>query len=165
MSIVRDILRSYHVPADVVRERLAVSGEAQALGILAISCLLIFIAQWPRLARLAHLDPTIELNARIGGALLAWIFVMPLIFYILSGLVWLVFRAFGVRLGGLSVRFPLFWALLAAVPLWLLHGFFAGFLGSSILTDLVGLAVLCAFLFVWVVGQRSALAHFRERTT
>ena len=34
-----------------------------------LACALIFVAQWPRLSRAAFLDPSIELNARLAGAL------------------------------------------------------------------------------------------------
>lgn len=153
MSLSLDILRSYRDPAPVLRRR-AASGarEDRALAILMLACALIFVSQWPRLARQAHLEPGIALDARFGGALLAWVFIAPLIFYALAALSHLVLRPFGARGGWHAARLALFWALLAAVPVWLLNGLVAGFIGPGPAQSLVGLVALAAFLLIWFRG-------------
>ncbi len=123
MSVVRDIIRTYRAPREVQARR--ISGEPRedrALAILLAACALIFVAQWPRLSREAFLDPTIGLDARMAGALFAWILIMPLVFYAVSILLTLI-----LRMPGHAVRMALFWALLASTPLWLLAGLLAGF--------------------------------------
>ena len=128
MSIVLDILRTYRAPRAVLTRRM--SGpprEDRALACLMAACGLIFVAQWPRLSREAVLDPSIALDARLAGALFAWLMVMPLVLYGLGLLVLLLARGLGRRLTGFQVRMALFWSLLATVPLWLLAGLAAGF--------------------------------------
>ena len=54
MSIVADIVRSYVQPRAVIRDRLAEGQrEDRALMLLMLGCGLVFVAQWPRLARRA----------------------------------------------------------------------------------------------------------------
>jgi hypothetical protein len=123
MSVVLDILRTYRAPRDVQARRIAAGPrEDRALAILLAACALIFVAQWPRLSREAFLDPSIGLDARMAGALFAWILIMPLVFYALSIILTLI-----LRVPGHAVRMALFWALLASTPLWLLAGLLAGF--------------------------------------
>lgn len=123
MSVVLDIVRTYRAPREVQARRIAGEPrEDRALAILLAACALIFVAQWPRLSREAFLDPSIGLDARMAGALFAWILIMPLVFYALS----IVLTLF-LRVPGHAVRMALFWALLASTPLWLLAGLLAGF--------------------------------------
>ena len=62
MSLVADIAKSYWAPGVVVATRLRVVSEPQALATLMGACLLIFVGQWPVIARAAFLDPEIELS-------------------------------------------------------------------------------------------------------
>ncbi|NNE81012.1 MAG: YIP1 family protein [Silicimonas sp.] len=123
-----DILRTYRAPREVQARR--GSGrprEDRALVTLMVACALIFVAQWPRLSREAALDPSIALDARLAGALFAWLMIVPLVFY---GLAWglsVVLRAFGQEIDGYRCRMALFWAFLASTPVWLLSGLLAGF--------------------------------------
>ena len=116
------------------------------------ACVLIFIAQWPRLSREAFLDPSISFDARLAGALFGWIMVMPLVFYALAMIVQLVLRAFGVTGAGFASRMALFWALLASTPLWLLTGLTAGFVGPGPGLTITGIAALGAFVVFWLAG-------------
>ncbi|MCV6595423.1 MAG: YIP1 family protein [Silicimonas sp.] len=128
MSLVLDIARSYRAPREVQARRLAAGArEDRALAYLLGACALIFVAQWPRLAREAFLDPSITLEARMAGALFAWLMIMPLVFYTLSLIITLVLRITGQPVPGHDCRTVLFWALLASTPLWLLAGLMAGF--------------------------------------
>lgn len=159
MSVTLNIVETYRAPRRVIRRQLAgPESEGRALVYLMIACLLIFVSQWPRLAREAFVDPSVPLEARIGGALMAWIFIAPLFFYLLAGLSHLTARAFGSGGTGYGARLALFWALLAVSPLWLLYGLVSGFVGSGPQLAFLGLPLLLLFFFFWVMGLREALA-------
>lgn len=130
--------------------------EDRAIVILIAACFIIFIAQWPRLSREAFLDPSVPLDARIGGALFGWMFWAPLLAYVLGGLSHLVARLFGGRGSWYSARLALFWTLLATTPAWLLHGLVAGFIGPGPELQGVGFVVLIAFLTIWSFALREA---------
>ncbi|SEM84043.1 Yip1 domain-containing protein [Palleronia salina] len=155
MALTGDILASYRGPGPVLRRRLHGSGdgrgEARALVTLMLACALIFVAQWPRLSREAHLSGQ-ELNMLLGGALLGWLFIAPLAMYGLAAISHLVARVFGGRASWLESRMALFWGLLAAAPLWLLWGLVAGFIGPGPALDLTGIVALVAFLVLWLAG-------------
>lgn len=164
MPISRDILISYRDPAPVLRRRLADGPrEDRALAYLMLACGLIFVAQWPRLAREAYFDPSVPLEARFGGALMGWIFVAPLLFYGIAALSHLALKPFGAQAGWYGARLALFWALLAAAPLWLLYGLVAGFVGAGPAMSAVGLVTLGGFLALWFRGLWAA--EFPGRST
>ena len=152
MAATRDIIASYRNPAAVVR-RLSGQGtrEDRNLIYLMVACLIFFVAQTPRLAREAFLSGT-ELNMLLGGTLLAWLFIAPLIFYILAAGTQIILRVLRGNVTGFNTRLALFWALLASSPLVLLHGLTAGFVGPGIELQIVGLIWLCVFLWFWVSG-------------
>lgn len=159
MSVTRDIVRTYRAPRQVLRRQLAgPENEGRALVYVMLACLLVFVAQWPRLSREAFLDPSVPLDARLGGALLGWIFIAPLFFYVLAGLSHLLMRLIGRPSTGYGARLALFWALLAVSPLWLLYGLASGFLGGGPQLALIGLPLLLIFLAFWVIGLREASA-------
>lgn len=85
MALTTDILASYRRPRTVLRRLQGDRREARILVYLMLGCGLIFIAQWPRLAREAHLDEEVPLDALLAGALFAWVFIAPLVFYALGG--------------------------------------------------------------------------------
>lgn len=133
-----------------MRRHLAVGvREDRALGFLVVACLLIFIAQWPRLARQAHLDDSVPLQALLGGALMGWMFIAPLVFYAIAAVSATVGRLMGGRGDWYRSRLALFWSLLAVSPLWLLNGLMAGFVGGGLPVTALGLAVLGVFLYLW----------------
>lgn len=157
MAVTRDIVATYRGPGRVVARLLAMGQrEDRALAILMAACAVIFIAQWPRLARQAHLDPEIELNMLLGATLLAWVMIAPLLMYVLAFVSHLVARAVGGRGTGYGARIALFWALLASSPVLLLHGMVAGFIGAGPALSLVGLVWLALFAWFWVSGLRQA---------
>ncbi|GAA3876359.1 YIP1 family protein [Celeribacter arenosi] len=155
MGLVTDIVATYRTPRRVVRHRIGPEpDEGRALVTLMLACGLIFVAQWPRLSREAF-ESGHELQMLIGAALLGWLFFMPLVFYVLSGVVGVVLRLAGGA-GGYPVRVATFWALLAAAPLWLLWGLVAGFVGPSVGFTLTGGVALGAFLVFWGFGLAEA---------
>jgi hypothetical protein len=156
VSATRDIFRAWIRPREVMRARLAHATEGVALGYLASACLLIFVAQWPRLSRQAF-ETGAELQPLLGGALMGWIFVAPLLLYGLAALARLVARPLGGQGTGLKARTALFWSLLAVAPVMLLHGLTAGFVGPGPALDLVGASVLAGFFWLW--GNAIAVAE------
>ena len=156
MSVTRDIAATYRGPGAVVRRLLqAGENEARALVILMSACALVFVAQLPRLARVAHLTGQ-ELNALLGGSLLGWLFIAPLFFYLVAAISHLIARIFGGRGNFYGARVALFWALLASSPLVLLNGLVAGFIGPSPALQIVGAAWLAVFAWFWFAGLRQA---------
>ncbi|WP_172295010.1 YIP1 family protein [Pseudoruegeria sp. HB172150] len=155
MAVTTDMAAMYRRPRAVVR-RLQAAGprEDRALIFLMVACLLIFVAQWPRLSREAYLNPEISLQARLGGALFAWLFIVPLFAYLLAGASRLIARLFGGQGTGYSARLALFWSLLAAAPLWLLNGLVAGFVGPGLALNITGGLALAIFLLFWGVSLR-----------
>lgn len=156
MSVVADILASYRAPRSVFRRRAGdTPREDRALVVLMAACLLVFVAQWPRLQREAFLTGQ-EFEPMIGGALFAWLFIVPLAAYLLGTVSHLVARLLGGKGTGYSARFALFWALLCAAPLWLLWGLVAGFIGAGAALSLTGLVALGAFVVFWALNLYEA---------
>lgn len=156
MSITSEILRTYRTPGAAVRGQIARGRrEERAFLVLMLACALIFVAQWPRLSREAALSDR-PLDVLMGGALMGWIFVAPLLLYGIAALSIVVLRALGRRPDPFAARFALFWALLAAAPSWLLHGLVAGVTGSGPVLSLVGALALAAFLWFWWAGLAAA---------
>lgn len=156
MGIATDIVASYRGPGKVV-SRLLAGGpqEGRSLMFLMLACTLMFVAQLPRLSREAHLTGQ-DLNMLMGGSLLALIFIAPLIFYACAALSRLIARALGGSGAGWRSRVALFWALLAASPLLLLHGLVAGFIGPGMQKTLVGVIWCAVFLWFWAAGLQAA---------
>ncbi len=169
MAVSTDILATWARPRKVFRQILDRSrGEGQALAYLLAACLLIFVAQWPRLARDAHFarqtaeaagtppDQVPGLQALIGINLFALLFMAPLIFYALAGLAHLVARALGGTGTPLASRLALFWALLATAPWMLFQGLVSGFIGAGPALTATGVVVALAFLGLWLTLMREA---------
>lgn len=141
--------------------------EPRALAYLMAACALMFVARLPGLAREVSLsdparwaaDPAAynaALQPVLGGSLLATVIFLPLIFYALAGLIQLGLRLARRPIPGHDARLVLFWALLASVPLILLNGLTAGFVGQGPALQAVG--VLWFACLVWFVsaGVREA---------
>ena len=151
MAVTPDMLRSWRDPRGVIRAKLA-NGvrEDRALATLMGACALIFVGQWPRLSREAFLDPSIPLEARMVGALMGVVFLLPLMLYGLAAISHLVARMFGGKGSWFSARMALFWALLSVSPLMLLNGLVAGFLGQGAALTVVGVVVAAGFIYLWI---------------
>ena len=136
--------------------------EDRAIAYLMVACLLIFVAQWPRLSRKAagfDLAPgaeTPEMTQLVAYEFLAWLMVWPLLFYAIAGVSHLVAKVFGGKGTHYSARIALFWTLLATTPVLLLHGMTAGFIGPGPQTNLIGAVWLIAFVVIWFLSLRTA---------
>ncbi|WP_417600048.1 YIP1 family protein [Pararhodobacter oceanensis] len=164
MSVSTDMLRSFRNPRAVVRGlRQGQRREARILVYLMIACALFFIAQWPRLARQAHLDDSVPFEALMAGALFGSVFMAPLMFYAIGGILTLVCRFFESAINGFDVRLALFWALLVVSPLVLLQGLVTGIIGDGPQATLTGAAVFVVFAMVLAAGLRVALEAARAQ--
>ena len=153
MAITRDIAATYRGPRRVVEDLLTLGKrEDRALAYLMGACLLFFIARMPALARQAH-ETGQELDMLMGGTLLAWLFIAPLILYLIAGLVRLVARLLGGKGTAYGARLALFWALLASTPLILLHGLGAGCIGPGPGLQIGGLLWFGVFMWFWISGM------------
>ena len=84
MSISRNIVATYRGPGAVIKRLLDMGQrEDRALAYVMGACVLFFVAQLPRLAREAHLTGQ-DLDMLMGGSLMAWIFIAPLLFYAIA---------------------------------------------------------------------------------
>lgn len=150
MPVTHDIVASYRRPRKVFRRLLNLgAGEEHGLKLVFAGCLVMFIAQTPRLSREAHLEG-LALLPNIGITFAAWVFVAPLMLYALAYLSYLILRAFGGKCPGFNARLALFWAFLAASPLVLLHGVIAGFIGPGPELKLAGAIWLAVFIWFWL---------------
>jgi hypothetical protein len=159
MAVSSDIVATWRRPAQVMRKLLDMGRrEDRALAILLAACLVIFIAQWPRLSREAHFatEGQAPLEAQMAITFFAMLMVWPLMAYGLAGATHLLARLFGGRGSWYSARLALFWALLASSPAWLFHGLVAGFIGPGPALTLVGAGLLLAFSAIWVLCLREA---------
>lgn len=156
MPVTTDIVATYRGPRRVVRRLLEMgTREDRALVILIGACVVVFVAQWPRLAREAHLTEQ-ALNPLLGGALVAWLCIAPLLLYALALFSHGLARLTGGRGTAFGARLALFWAFLAASPLILLHGLVAGFVGPGPGLQLVGLIWCGVFGWFWLSGLYEA---------
>lgn len=154
MSVMQDVLRNYRAPREVFQRRLGNQPrEDRAIAVLMAACLLVFISQMPVQARLAY-ETGQELNMLLGSVLLAWVFIMPLLLYLLGSLSHLIARLFNGRGTANGARFALFWAMLCTTPIWLLWGLVVGFMGPGIQAQMTGGLTLAALLWFWSVNFR-----------
>lgn len=152
MSVLRDIVATYRGPAPVLRRRLSGGArEDRALVVLMAGCGLLFVAQWPRLARQAF-ESGEDLNMLMGASLMALIFILPLLLYGIAALSRLIARMLRGQASGYANRIALFWALLAAAPAFLLNGLMEGFTGPGPQSTVTGLLALGVFLWFWLAG-------------
>ena len=174
MSVTRDIPRAWRRPRAVMAELLARGpSERVAFAYLAAGSVLGFVAQLPALVRRSQTpDPAFEAalvseSARVGvdipadladakfealvsGAVMAWIFIVPIALYVLAFLSHLFARIAGGRGTGLAARLALFWAFLAVAPALLLLGLTTGFVGPGAAQSLVGLIAFGGFVWIWL---------------
>ena len=156
MAVSSDIIRTWRSPRAVMRDLLAMGQrEDRAVAYLMAGCLLIFIAQWPRLSRVAFLTGD-EFDRLVAYELLSWLIIWPLVLYLVAAIIhlarWVIWR----KGAPWTARLALFWAVLAASPMGLLYGLMAGFLGSGTGTDLVGGIWLGAMAIFAIQGLREA---------
>lgn len=156
MPVTSDITATYRGPGRVMKRLLEMGHrEDRALAFLMASCIIVFFAQLPRLSREAHLSGQ-DLNVMLGGTLLAWIFIAPLLLYAIAGLTHLLARAVGGKGSWYGARLALFWSLLASTPVLLLHGLVAGFIGNGPQLQVIGVLWLAIFGWFWISSLRQA---------
>jgi hypothetical protein len=156
MSVTTNIVASYRGPRAVVRQLLNDGvRESRALAFVMGFAAVAFVAQMPRLSRVAHLTEQ-DLNMLLGGALLGTVFIMPLMLYVLALVVHLIARLLGWSGTPFAARIALFWALVATTPILLLHGLVAGFIGPGAQQFTVGLVWFSVFFWFWIAGMREA---------
>ncbi|MEL7100008.1 MAG: YIP1 family protein [Pseudomonadota bacterium] len=148
-----NVVATYRRGPGVVMRRLLALGqrEDRALIFLMVACVIMFVAQLPRISREATLGGY-DAGPFLQAAALAWILIAPLVLYLIAP----VSRLIGMVLGGqgtwYGARLALFWALLAASPVHLLLGLTAGFIGEGIQMTLMGVLWLAVFLWFWIGG-------------
>ena len=171
MAVTRDIPRAWIEPRRTVAELLARGpSERVAFAYLAAASVLGFVSQLPRLVREsrtanAGFDETLareageagmvvtdlgatKFEALVSGALMGWIFLMPLVMYLLAWLLHGLARLLGGRGTGLRVRVAVFFSFLAITPALLLLGLTSGFVGPGPAETLVGLVLVSAFIWI-----------------
>lgn len=165
MAVTTDMMRTWRRPRAVMRDLLAHGArEDRALAYLLAACVVIFIAQWPRLSRMAagfDLAPGTqvpELSQLIAYEMLGWLMVWPLLFYGIAALSHLVAKMLGGQGTWYSARLALFWSLLATTPAALLYGLTAGLIGPGTQAQVVGAVWIIAFVVIWIQTLRQAQA-------
>ena len=156
MAITADIVATWRAPKASIRARLAQGvREDGALTVLIAALVLIFIAQWPGLARAAYLQPEVPLTGRMVAAFLAVLALVPVI-YLIAGASHAIAKAVGGQGSWYGARLALFWSLLAVAPLMLVQGLVAGFAGPGVILSGLGLFVALAFLILWMMALYEA---------
>lgn len=157
MAVTSDILRTWRNPRAVMRDLLARGPrEDRALAFLMAACLVIFIAQWPRLARQAFEQGT-AFDQLIAYEFVAWLIVWPLGFYLLALGVFGLSRVLRLGFSAYGVRLALFWSMLAAAPMALLSGMVRGFIGpgaAETATGALWLGALALFILLTLTELR-----------
>lgn len=157
MAVTTDIVATWRRPGAVMRRLLSMGRrEDRALAMLLAACLIIFVAQWPRLSREVFFDPSVPLEARLGGALFGWFFIFPLLAYALAAASHVLALLVRGRGTWYSSRLALFWSLLATSPAFLFYGMVAGFIGPGPEQRIAGGVLVVAFLAIWGLSLREA---------
>jgi hypothetical protein len=162
MPVTKDIVATYRGPRRVVKRLLDMGQrEDRALAIVMAACVLVFVSTLPQIAREAHLSGQ-ELNMMMGGALMAWVIMAPLLLYIIAALSHLIAKVFGGKGDWFGARLALFWALLASTPVILLYGMVAGLIGPGPSLDAVGIFWCAIFGWFWIGGLIQAESRTQE---
>ncbi|MGR3660200.1 MAG: YIP1 family protein [Paracoccaceae bacterium] len=163
MAVATDIFRSWMHPRQVMQEQLAGGvREDRALAFLMGACLLIFVSQWPKLARMAELQPDKPLEILLGGALMAWLFIAPLALYLIAALSHVLARIAGGHGSWFTARMALFWSLLVVTPIWLLNGLVAGMFGAGAILTVTGGLAFFAFIVIWIASLIEAESRSQQ---
>ena len=156
MPISSDMVATYKGPRKAFARLLSSEvREDRALMILMAGCLIAFVARWPALARQAHISGD-DLNMLLGGALMAWLFIAPLVLYAIAALSHVLAKLLRGQGDWYGARVALFWSLLASSPLMLLNGLIEGFVGPGPGLQLVGLLWFIVFMWFWLSGLLEA---------
>lgn len=169
MAVTTDIVRTWKRPRIVMRELLSHGQrEDRAIAYVMAACLMIYVAQWPRLKRaeqfeLYGADGASDFQMNAGIAFFSMLIVWPLALYVIAGITHLVAKVFSAKGSHYTARLALFWALLATTPVLLLHGLTMGLIGAGPAANLVGAVWGIAFVWIWSqcfwVAESEAHAH------
>lgn len=155
MAVSTNMFRSWRKPKAVMRELLSAGQrEDRLIGYVMGACLLIYIAQWPRLMRVEQYqlygpDGASDFQMNAGIAFFSMMIVWPLALYGVAAVTHLLAKPLRTTGTHYGARLALFWALLASAPVLLLHGLTMGFIGAGMEAQVVGLVWLCLFLWIW----------------
>lgn len=148
MSVSRDMIRTWRAPRAVMRKLLGMGKrEDRALAFLMGGCFIVFISQWPALARQAHITGE-EMSQLVAYSLLGWIFIWPLLFYGLAAVAHLIAKVLGGKGTFFTARLAMFWTLLATSPAGLFYGLLLGLNGAVAGTHFIGGLWLVAFAVI-----------------
>lgn len=155
MAVSRDMFRTWRNPRLVMREILSEGPrEDRIVGYAMAACLMIYIAQWPRLKRAEQFesfgpDGASDFQMNAGIAFFLMMIAWPLMLYAIAAVTRIIAKIFGGKGTPYGARLALFWTLLATTPVLLLHGLTVGFLGAGAAANLVGAIWLGLFLYIW----------------
>jgi len=129
------------------------ASEKENLAYLVGGCIISFIAQWPAQSRQAFINqqPVHEL---MGAILLSNLFLLPLIFYLVSAIIFIFAKIFKSNILGVELRLIIFWSYLATTPILLLVGLVEGFFGKNYQYYLAAGLWLSVFLIFVYLGFR-----------
>jgi hypothetical protein len=144
--------------------------EDRAIVYLMVSCFLIFVAQWPRLRRVAdgfepspwpadmNFEGMMDMNfeGMMTYTFFGAVIILPLFMYGVAALSHLVAKLFGGKGSWYGARLALFWTLLATSPLVLFYGLVRGLIGPGSQSVLVGRIGAVVFVLIWVQSLREA---------
>ena len=159
MPLIQSITQSYRNPQLVFRQ-MWVAGvvESKSLALVMGASVAGFISALPELARRAHLE-SLDLQQLMGGALLGWIFMAPLMFYCLALVLYWILGLFLKTITAAQMRVIVFWSLVVAVPVLLLHGLVAGFIGPSVQKQIIGIVWIAVVMRTFISGVRSTTGN------
>tara|TARA_B100000927_G_scaffold204402_1_gene165812 strand:+ start:663 stop:1139 length:477 start_codon:yes stop_codon:yes gene_type:complete len=131
MSVVTNISKTYYKPIQTYSKMFAAGpSEKENLAYLVGGCVISFVAQWPAQSRQAFINQQ-PVNELMGAILLSNLFLLPLIFYLVSAVIFIFAKIFRSAISGMELRLIIFWAYLATTPVLLLVGLVEGFFGKS----------------------------------
>ena len=96
MSVVINISKTYYKPNQTYTKLFAAgASEKENLAYLVGGCVISFVAQWPAQSRQAFINqqPVDEL---MGAILLSNLFLLPLIFYLVSAIIFIILKIFKI---------------------------------------------------------------------
>lgn len=151
MSVTLRMLSSWRQPRVTMQGILSVGKrEDRALVTLMSAALIMFVGQWPDLARKAYFDPSIPLEGRLLAAMMSMMFMLPLMAYAIAAIVHILMKLFGGKGTFYSARMALFWSMLCVSPFMLLQGLLLGFLGNNTGVNVMGGVIFAGFLYQWI---------------
>jgi hypothetical protein len=155
MSLVQSIIASYRNPTPVFKRMWAGGVEERTnLALVMGACVAGFVSVWPSLARQSYLTGD-ALDQLMGGALLSRVMMAPLMFYVFALILFWVSKLWRSGATPSQVRRIVFWALVVVVPLQLLQGLVAGFIGDGPAYSVVGIVGAIVMLRTLIAGFRS----------